>query len=303
MDRPKRQGLNLCRLHQRSGWCDTLSSANTFIPSPKAGDLDACPPVYYATAFLWHLTHLWRFRITFPVADILQHCDDVDSIFRRVLYPPDLAIAFAYVFRAFLLIPVGQVFGSRSAPSYFSLLSNIRAFMATCADLITGYPLHPLAAAAELPDEPLLSALVPAISDSLNPPLSELEAASHSNCCFVDDNGVAGLHTNIVDSVHNSIISTFLLFGWPRDDGRSSCLAPGKWESNILSEMMYLGFSICSRSMTVTWPFYKRNPNSIVPGFMDESRVFTDRAQRPDAPTMQATRALPMVVRSFLLVI
>ena len=104
---------------------DTTSSANTFIPGPKAGDTDACPPVFYATAFMRHLQHLWRMRITFPVADILQHCDDIDAAFRRVLYTPELAIAFAYVFRGFVLIPVGQVFGSRSAPSYFSLLSDI----------------------------------------------------------------------------------------------------------------------------------------------------------------------------------
>jgi hypothetical protein len=237
---------------------DTLSSANTFIPSPKAGDMDAWLPVNFATAFIRHLKHLWRLRITFPITDILQHCDDVNSAFRKVLYHPDLAIAFTYVFGAFLLIPIGQVFGSWSTPSHFSLLSDIRAFVATCADLITGYPLHSLAAAAELPGEPLPSDLVPAISDSLNPPLLELEAASHSNCCFVDDDGVAGLPTNIIDSVLKSIVSAFLLFGWPEDDRRSSCLAPNKWERNILYEMMYSGFSICSRTMTVTWPFYKR---------------------------------------------
>jgi hypothetical protein len=92
---------------------DTTSSANTFIPRPKVGDIDACPPVFYATAFLRHLQHLWRMRITFPIADILQHCDDIDAAFRRVLYTPELAIAFAYVFQDFLMIPVGQVFGSR----------------------------------------------------------------------------------------------------------------------------------------------------------------------------------------------
>jgi hypothetical protein len=237
---------------------DTLSSANTFIPSPKAGDTDACPPVYYANAFLRHIQHLWRFRITFPLADVLQHCDDIDSAFRRVLYHPDLAIAFASVFAAFVLIPVGQVFGSRSAPSYFSLLSDIRAFVATCADLITGYPLHPLAEAAELPEEPPAGSLVPAVADSMNAVLSELEAASHSNCCFVDDNGVAGPRSTVIKSIHNSVVSAFILFGWPDEDRRSSCLAHDKWEPNILAEMMYLGFLVCSRTMTVTWPYYKR---------------------------------------------
>jgi hypothetical protein len=237
---------------------DTQSSANTFIPGPKKNQPDACPPVYYATAFLRHLRHLWRFRITFPIEDILQHCDDVDSAFRRVLYTPELAIVFAYVFGQYVLIPVGQVFGSRSAPSYFSLLSDIRAYVATCADLITGYPLYPLVAAAELPPEPDPASLAPAIADSYNPVLTALEAASHSNCCFVDDNGVAGLRSNIINSLHNSVVAAFLLFGWPDDDRRSSCLAPDKWEQHVLHDMLYLGFRICSRSMTVTWPFFKR---------------------------------------------
>ncbi len=153
---------------------------------------------------------------------------------------------------------MGQVFGSRSAPFYFSLLSDIRAYVATCADLITGYPLHPLAAAAELPSAPLPASLTPAIADSLNPVLTPLEAASHSNCCFVDDNGVAGLRSNIQHSLHNSVISAFLLFGWPESDRRSSCLAPDKWEPNILYDMLYLGFRICSRTMRVTGPWYKQ---------------------------------------------
>ena len=60
---------------------DMLSLANTFIPSPKTGDLDACPPVYYASGFMRHLQHLWHFRITYPTEDILQHCDDIDLAF------------------------------------------------------------------------------------------------------------------------------------------------------------------------------------------------------------------------------
>jgi hypothetical protein len=108
-----------------------------------------------------HLQHMWRMRITFPIADILQHCNGIDAAFRRVLYTPELAIAVAYVLGIFLLIPIGQIFGSRSAPFYFSLLSDIRAYVSTCADLITGRPVHLLAAAACLPPEPMPHELVP----------------------------------------------------------------------------------------------------------------------------------------------
>jgi hypothetical protein len=142
----------------------------------------------------------------------------VDAAFQRVLYNPELAIVFAYVFGKFLLIPVGQVFGSCSAPSYFSLLSDIRAFVATCADWITGYPLHPLLAAAKLPPESLSKDHAPVIADSLNLVLSNLEAASHSNCTFVDNNGVAGLCETITLSLHNSVIAAFILFGWLAED-------------------------------------------------------------------------------------
>jgi hypothetical protein len=122
---------------------DIRSSTNTFIQSPLAGDSDTYPQVYSATAFMRHLEHLWGMRITFTIADILQHCDDNNAAFRRLLYTPELAIAFADVFGIFLLIPAGQVFRSPSVPSYFSLLSNISAYiMATCVDLITGSPMH-----------------------------------------------------------------------------------------------------------------------------------------------------------------
>jgi hypothetical protein len=168
-----------------------------------------------------HLQHLWRMRITFPIADILQHCDDIDAAFRQVLYTPELAIAFAYVFKG-SLIPVGQVFGLRSAPSYFSLLSDIRAFVATCGDLITGHPMHPLAAAACLPLEPLPGKLAPAIADSWNQPMLALERASNSNSCFVDNNGM--LRSQIYSSLHNSIVAAFLLFGWPHEDRRRAAV-------------------------------------------------------------------------------
>ena len=61
-------------------------------------------------------------RVTRPTKPILVHADDIDSAFRQVLYHPDLAIAFAYCFLGFLIIPVSLVFGSRSSPSFYGLL-------------------------------------------------------------------------------------------------------------------------------------------------------------------------------------
>jgi hypothetical protein len=103
-------------------------SPNAYIPSSSVDNADECPPVHYGTAFICFCVCLWCMHVTRTTEDILQHCDDVDSAFRRIIYNPDVAVVVAYVFRQYLVIPVGQVFGSQSAPSYVSLSSNLRAF-------------------------------------------------------------------------------------------------------------------------------------------------------------------------------
>jgi hypothetical protein len=77
---------------------DVAGSANISIPKPNIANAHECPPVFYQHSFTRHLRRLWRTRLTHPKDEILQHCDDVDAAFRRVLYPPDLAIIFAYMF-------------------------------------------------------------------------------------------------------------------------------------------------------------------------------------------------------------
>jgi hypothetical protein len=98
--------------------------------------------------------------------------------------------------------------------------------------------MHPLAAAACLPPEPLPGELAPAIADSRNRIMTAEECALHSNSCFVDDNGVLALRSRIHQTLHNSIVAAFLLFGWPQDDRRSSCLAPDKWERDAYFDML-----------------------------------------------------------------
>jgi hypothetical protein len=182
-------------LHPISG------APNSFIPKPSAINADACPPVYYSDALQRHLVRLWCMCMTWPEEDILQHCDDLDSAFRRILYHPDLALVFAYVFTDFLIIPVGQVFGSRIAPSYFSLTSDIRAYVATTRGLMSDSPLAALAAAAQL--QPLLAQwspsllLAPALADTAHSPLSPLEQLTDGHSTSVDDNGVVAFRSDI----------------------------------------------------------------------------------------------------------
>jgi hypothetical protein len=174
---------------------DIAGSANTSIPKPSADNADERPPVFHQHASARHLRRLWHTQITYPTKDILQHCDDIEAAFRHVLYHPDLAIAFAYVFGNCLIIPVGQVFGSRSAPSFFSLLSDLRAAIASSHDLLSDFTIRDLAALADIPAIPLdlPSLLTPALQEPLNPPLTAAESANLSNSTFVNNNGVLAL--------------------------------------------------------------------------------------------------------------
>jgi hypothetical protein len=86
-----------------------VGAPNSSITKPSVKNADECPPVYYSDAFQGHLVRLWRMRMAKPEADILQHCDYIDSAFRRILYHPDLALVFAYVLGPFVIVPVGMV--------------------------------------------------------------------------------------------------------------------------------------------------------------------------------------------------
>jgi hypothetical protein len=237
---------------------NTPGSCNTHIPKPAIENSDECPPVYYSTALMRFFVNVWRARITFPQMEILMHADDLKDAFRRILYSPEMAILFAYVFGDFLIIPVGQVFGSRSAPSFFSLISDIRADLATTGEVHETYPLHPMVADIILPMPPAPGELTPAIADSLNMPLSIEEQANFWNSSFVDDNGVCAYAPDIKPALQQSLVSAFLVFGWPGDDRRNSCMAEEKWAKEATNIMLFLGYYINSRTLMVTWPLYKR---------------------------------------------
>jgi hypothetical protein len=59
-------------------------------------------------------------------------------------------------------------------------------------------------------------------------------------------------------ALHQSVRAAYLLFGFPSEDRRASCLSDEKWDRFVSHIMLYLGFLIDSRKMTVTWPLHKR---------------------------------------------
>lgn len=240
---------------------DEAASINSSIEKPSVADPDACPPIFYGTAWTRFLTTLWRMRLTRPHEDILCHCDDIDAAFRRILYHPDLAPAFAYVLRQYLIIPVGQVFGSRSAPSFFSLTSDVRAFLASVHDF-PPFPTMALLSQTSIvplpPEWDPATMLTPACPDPLHPPLSPAERRCFLNATYVDDNGIAAYRDRIYEALQRTIYTAYELYGFPEADRRQSCLNSTKWAVTVSTSMRYLGYFIDTRLMLVTWPLDKR---------------------------------------------
>jgi hypothetical protein len=107
-------------------------AANARIPKPGTpGCEDKCPPIFYSNALMHHLTWIWRLRLTWPWEDIIQYVDDIQAAFHRILYHPDAGIIFASVFCEFLIIPIGTIFRAQNSPSFFTLLSELRAHVAS----------------------------------------------------------------------------------------------------------------------------------------------------------------------------
>jgi hypothetical protein len=106
--------------------------------------------------------------------------------------------------------------------------------------------------------DPVVLALTPACPDPLHPRLTPAELLCFANATFVDDNGVAAYRHDMRTALHQSVHSAYMLFGYPTEDRRQSCLSAEKLDPFVNHLMLYLGFLIDSRAMTVTWPLVKR---------------------------------------------
>eukprot|EP00980_Cylindrotheca_fusiformis_P026673 scaffold16874_cov129-Cylindrotheca_fusiformis.AAC.1 len=193
--------------------------------------MEECPPVYYQSALHRLIARVMSMRMAQPTVPILVHADDISSAFRRILYHPDMACAFGYVFDEFLLVPVGEVFGSRSAPSYYCVLADVRQALASILLPRPPESYHPLVNHCQiqipsLRDEPLT--LVPSESRYQGVPAEELTAMF--NASFVDDNGVVAYAPTMRSAIDQSVRSAFLVFGESGVDRRGDCFQEDKWE-------------------------------------------------------------------------
>jgi hypothetical protein len=78
---------------------------------------------------------------------------------------------------------------------------------------------------------------------------------------------------------HQSLLSVFVLFGWPTNDRRGSCIAPDKWDPLVSFIVLFLGYQINSRTLMVTWPSYKRTAllDEILAALAARSRCITPK--------------------------
>ena len=131
-----------------------------------------------------------------------------------------MAVVFAHVFLDYLIIPVSQVFGSRNATFYFSLMSDIRTKAAWTVNLTSnGIPLEEPAPTAIL--DPFLadwdpqSHLTPACPEDLHPSLSPTELLCIANATFVDKDGVAAYCEQMRTALlHQNIPAAYLIFSF-----------------------------------------------------------------------------------------
>jgi hypothetical protein len=66
-----------------------------------------------------HAKHIWNLQLLNPNEDNMQHLDDINADFQQILYHPELAPIFVYVFMELILIHVGLLFVSQSTPLWW----------------------------------------------------------------------------------------------------------------------------------------------------------------------------------------
>ena len=165
---------------------------------------------------------------------------------------------YAQVFMEFLMIPVGHIFGGWSSPSWYMLPGELRAHMASVADF--GSATARLADRVKVPPpltEKERSRLAKAQADSIHHGDHHLQQLFH-NSSFVDDNALAGWVDRIHQALRQSVLSAYIIFGFPDEDRWPPPFNDEKWEDLANYIFKYLGYLIDTRKMVMIWPLEKR---------------------------------------------
>jgi hypothetical protein len=246
---------------------DGAPNAQTRKPAPPSTTnsfhLDNNPPIFYGTALQRFLEYIWNLRIDHPNEDLLVFADDISAAFHRIFYHPSMMVVFASVFEDFLAVPAGTIFGGASSPSYYMTAGELRAWLSNSLPMVGART--PLTDRLQLPTPPtdhVIARIPRATACELHPGAAALRgpACGSLHSSFVDDTGSADTRARIIESITQSVLSAYIVFGFPAElqDGRPPCLNEKKWTELISWTLRFLGYDIDTRAMTVSWPLEKR---------------------------------------------
>ena len=233
-------------------------AVNEQIPATGAeGAEDENLAVWYGTVLTQFLEWTWNLCIAQPSKEILGHVDDISTAYHHILYHPTIGIMYTQVFMEFLMIPVGYIFRGWSSPFWYMLPRELHAHMASVTDFSS--------ATARLADwvkvpPPLTekehSRLAKAQADSIHQGDHHLQQLFH-NSSFIDDNALAGWVDHICQVLHQSVLSAYVMFGFPDKDPQPPPFNDDKWEDLTNFLFKYLGYLIDTWKMIMIWPLKK----------------------------------------------
>jgi hypothetical protein len=159
-----------------------------------------------------------------------------------------------------LLVPVGNIFGSRNAPSWFTTPAEIRAHMANRLRYeAERYELANTLQLPDVPDESTRAAFVPAVADATNRGRTSIPRSPGHHAMFVDDNSCVAIRRFITAAVACAIGSAYDCFGDPDTNARrGSVLAAKKFDPVASFRVAFVGYIIDTRTMRIYWPDDKR---------------------------------------------
>jgi hypothetical protein len=114
----------------------------------------------------------------------------------------------------------------------------------------------------------------------------------YAHSSSVDNTGNAHIRSRIVGAITNSILSAYVVFGFPSMDRRAPCLNPFKWTPHVGFTMPFLGYLLDTRTMTVQWP---EDKHAQLAAMLDEEWLAPSLGRKPSLPPRNIARPLGLI--------
>jgi len=213
---------------------------------------DHVPSVHYGDANRRIWERIYNLRLRYPDDEIIIYKDDIVAAFRRGKYHPDIAVAYAYVFGPFLVIPIGGLFGPRDTPGWFCMTSEFRAMASLHLPGMSSAS-HPLTDDCVFDAAPSTAPLAQALACSQN---TGNVISPGPQTCFVDDTVIVEYERNIRSAAAASILSAMLLYGTPPNVQHPISIK--KYMPFFRHYCDCLGIDVDCRQLLVIYPKVKR---------------------------------------------